>query len=146
MTVDLGHKLTNDDAKKIFENSKNVPSGTTYTWVTKPETNSTGKEKPGKVKVSIPGGETKEIPVAVTVQDTVKPVIKVYKKGPGDTWTEVTEKVTEGKTSYTKIDTYHGDKCELKITATDNSGKVTDLNINSLLTGLTTSDFATKQG
>ncbi|RIY28632.1 peptidase, partial [Bifidobacteriaceae bacterium GH005] len=146
ITVDLGHELTSDDAKKIFENSKNVPSGTTYTWVTKPETNSTGKEKPGKVKVSIPGGETKEIPVAVTVQDTVKPVIKVYKKGPGDTWTEVTEKVTEGKTSYTKIDTYHGDKCELKITATDNSGKVTDLNINSLLTGLTTSDFATKQG
>ena len=146
ITVDLGHNLTEDDAKKIFENSKNVPSGTTYTWVTKPKTNSTDKEKPGTVKVTIPGGETKDIPVAVTVQDTVKPVIKVYKKGPGDTWTEVTEKVTEGNTSYTKIDTYHGDKCELKITATDNSGKVTDLNINSLLTGLSSSDFATKQG
>ena len=146
ITVDLGHELTNDDAKKIFENSKNVPSGTTYTWVTKPETNSTGQEKQGKVRVSIPGGETKDIAVAVTVQDKVKPVIKVYKKGPGETWTEVTEKITEGNTSYTKIDTYHGDKCELKITATDNSGNVTDLNINSLLTGLTTSDFATKQG
>lgn len=146
ITVDLGHELTNDDAKKIFENSKNVPSGTTYTWVTKPETNSTGKEKQGTVKVSIPGGETKEIPVAVTVQDKVKPVIRVYKKGPGDTWTEVTEKVTEGKTSYTKIDTYHGDKCELKITATDNSGNVTDLNINSLLTGLSSSDFESKKG
>lgn len=146
ITVDLGHELTNDDAKKIFENSKNVPSGTTYTWVTKPETNSTGKEKAGKVKVSIPGGETKDIPVAVTVQDTVKPVIRVYKKGPGDTWTEVTEKVTEGNTSYTKIDTYHGDKCELKITATDNSGNVTDLKINSLLTGLSSSDFESKKG
>lgn len=146
ITVDLGHNLTDDDAKKIFENSKNVPSGTTYTWVTKPETNSTGKEKQGTVKVSIPGGETKEIPVAVTVQDKVKPVIRVYKKGPGDTWTEVTEKVTEGKTSYTKIDTYHGDKCELKITATDNSGNVTDLNINSLLTGLSSSDFESKKG
>lgn len=146
ITVDLGHELTNDDAKKIFENSKNVPSGTTYTWVTKPKTDSTGKEKPGTVRVTIPGEKPKEISVAVTVQDTVKPVIKVYKKGPGDTWTEVTEKVTEGKTSYTKIDTYHGDKCELKITATDNSGNVTDLNINSLLTGLSSSDFATKQG
>ena len=146
ITVDLGHELTNDDAKKIFENSKNVPSGTTYTWVTKPKTDSTGKEKPGTVRVSIPGGETKEIPVAVTVQDTVKPVIKVYKKGPGETWTEVTEKVTEGNTSYTKIDTYHGDKCELKITATDNSGNVTDLNINSLLTGLSSSDFESKKG
>lgn len=146
ITVDLGHELTNDDAKKIFENSKNVPSGTTYTWVTKPKTDSTGKENPGTVRVSIPGGETKEIPVAVTVQDKVKPVIRVYKKGPGDTWTEVTEKVTEGKTSYTKIDTYHGDKCELKITATDNSGNVTDLNINSLLTGLSSSDFESKKG
>ena len=146
ITVDLGHELTNDDAKKIFENSKNVPSGTTYTWVTKPETNSTGQEKQGKVRVSIPGGETKDIAVAVTVQDKVKPVIKVYKKGPGETWTEVTEKITEGNTSYTKIDTYHGDKCELKITATDNSGNVTDLNINSLLTGLSSSDFATNQG
>lgn len=146
ITVDLGHNLTDDDAKKIFENSKNVPSGTTYTWVTKPKTDSTGQEKPGTVKVTIPGGETKEIPVAVTVQDTVTPVIKVYKKGPNNTWTEVTDKITEGKVDYTKIDTYHGDKCELKITATDNSGKVTDLNINSLLTGLTTSDFATKQG
>ena len=146
ITVDLGHELTNDDAKKIFENSKNVPSGTTYTWVTKPKTDSTDKEKPGTVRVTIPGEKPKEISVAVTVQDTVKPVIKVYKKGPGDTWTEVTEQVTEGNTNYTKIDTYHGDKCELKITATDNSGKVTDLNINSLLTGLTTSDFATTQG
>ena len=146
ITVDLGHELTEDDAKKIFENSKNVPSGTTYTWVTKPETNSTGKEKAGKVRVSIPGEKPQEISVAVTVQDTVKPVIKVYKKGPGDTWTEVTEKVTEGKTSYTKIDTYHGDKCELKITATDNSGNVTDLNINSLLTGLSSSDFESKKG
>ena len=146
ITVDLGHELTNDDAKKIFENSKNVPSGTTYTWVNKPGTDSTGNEKQGKVRVSIPGGETKDIDVAVTVQDTVKPVIKVYKKGPGDTWTEVTEKITEGNTSYTKIDTYHGDKCELKITATDNSGNVTDLNINSLLTGLSSSDFATNQG
>lgn len=146
ITVDLGHELTNDDAKKIFENSKNVPSGTTYTWVTKPKTDSTGKEKPGTVRVTIPGEKPKEISVAVTVQDTVKPVIKVYKKGPGDTWTEVTEKVTEGKTSYTKIDTYHGDKCELKITATDNSGNVTDLNINSLLTGLSSSDFESKKG
>lgn len=146
ITVDLGHELTNDDAKKIFENSKNVPSGTTYTWVTKPKTDSTVKEKPGTVRVTIPGEKPKEISVAVTVQDTVKPVIKVYKKGPGDTWTEVTEKVTEGKTSYTKIDTYHGDKCELKITATDNSGNVTDLNINSLLTGLSSSDFESKKG
>lgn len=146
ITVDLGHELTNDDAKKIFENSKNVPSGTTYTWVTKPKTDSTGKENPGTVRVTIPGEKPKEISVAVTVQDTVKPVIKVYKKGPGDTWTEVTEKVTEGKTSYTKIDTYHGDKCELKITATDNSGNVTDLNINSLLTGLSSSDFESKKG
>ncbi len=146
ITVDLGHELTNDDAKKIFENSKNVPSGTTYTWVTKPDTKSTDKEKPGKVRVSIPGEKPQEISVAVTVQDTVKPVIKVYKKGPNDTWTEVTEHVTEGNTSYTKIDTYHGDKCELKITATDNSGKVTDLNINSLLTGLSSSDFESKQG
>lgn len=146
ITVDLCHELTNDDAKKIFENSKNVPSGTTYTWVTKPKTDSTGKENPGTVRVTIPGEKPKEISVAVTVQDTVKPVIKVYKKGPGDTWTEVTEKVTEGKTSYTKIDTYHGDKCELKITATDNSGKVTDLKIDRLITGMTSSDFATKQG
>ena len=146
ITVDLGHNLTEDDAKKIFENSKNVPSGTTYTWVNKPETNSTGQEKQGTVKVSIPGGETKDIAVAVTVQDKVKPVIKVYKKGPGNTWTEVTEKITEGKVSYTKIDTYHGDKCELKITATDNSGKVTDLKINNLVAGMSSSDFATKKG
>ncbi|RFD80414.1 peptidase [Gardnerella vaginalis] len=146
ITVELGHELTNDDAKKIFENSKNVPSGTTYTWVTKPKTDSTDKEKPGTVRVSIPGEKPQDINVAVTVQDTVKPVIKVYKKGPGGTWTSVTEKITEGDTSYTKIDTYHGDKCELKITATDNSGKVTDLKINSLLTGLSSSDFESKKG
>lgn len=146
ITVDLGHELTNDDAKKIFENSKNVPSGTTYTWVTKPKTDSTGNEKPGTVKVTIPGGETKDIDVAVTVQDKIKPVIKVYKKGPGNTWTEVTDKITEGKVDYTKIDTYHGDKCELKITATDNSGNVTDLKIDRLVNGMSSSDFATKQG
>ncbi|WP_448905380.1 Rib/alpha-like domain-containing protein, partial [Gemella sp.] len=44
-----------------------LPSGTTYTWVEKPDTNTTPGSKPGKVLITYPDNSTEEVPVTVEV-------------------------------------------------------------------------------
>ena len=48
-------------------NTEGLPSGTTYTWVEKPDTNSTPGSKPGKVLITYPDNSTEEVPVMVEV-------------------------------------------------------------------------------
>ena len=48
-------------------NTNGLPSGTTYTWVEKPDTNTTPGSKPGKVLITYPDKSTEEVPVTVEV-------------------------------------------------------------------------------
>ena len=48
-------------------NTDGLPSGTTYTWVEKPDTNTTPGSKPGKVLITYPDKSTEEVPVTVKV-------------------------------------------------------------------------------
>ena len=48
-------------------NTDGLPSGTTYTWVEKPDTNTTPGSKPGKVLITYPDNSTEEVNVTVEV-------------------------------------------------------------------------------
>ena len=48
-------------------NTDGLPSGTTYTWVEKPDTNTTPGSKPGKVLITYPDNSTEEVTVTVEV-------------------------------------------------------------------------------
>ena len=48
-------------------NTNGLPSGTTYTWVEKPDTNTTPGSKPGKVLITYPDNSTEEVTVTVEV-------------------------------------------------------------------------------
>ena len=48
-------------------NTEGLPSGTTYTWVEKPDTNTTPGSKPGKVLITYPDNSTEEVTVTVEV-------------------------------------------------------------------------------
>ena len=48
-------------------NTENLPKGTTYTWVEKPDTNTTPGSKPGKVLITYPDKSTEEVTVTVEV-------------------------------------------------------------------------------
>ena len=48
-------------------NTDGLPSGTTYTWVEKPDTNTTTGSKPGKVLITYPDNSTEEVTVTVEV-------------------------------------------------------------------------------
>ena len=48
-------------------NKEGLPSGTTYTWVEKPDTNTTPGSKPGKVLITYPDNSTEEVTVTVEV-------------------------------------------------------------------------------
>ena len=48
-------------------NTENLPKGTTYTWVEKPDTNTTPGSKPGKVLITYPDKSTEEVTVTVNV-------------------------------------------------------------------------------
>ena len=48
-------------------NTDGLPKGTTYTWVEKPDTNTTPGSKPGKVLITYPDNSTEEVTVTVEV-------------------------------------------------------------------------------
>ena len=48
-------------------NTDGLPKGTTYTWVEKPDTNTTPGNKPGKVLITYPDHSTEEVTVTVNV-------------------------------------------------------------------------------
>ena len=48
-------------------NTEGLPKGTTYTWVEKPDTNTTPGSKPGKVLITYPDNSTEEVTVTVEV-------------------------------------------------------------------------------
>ena len=142
ITVDLGHPLDNTDAKKAIAHANKLPKGTTFTWSTetdgKPDTSKLGKEKSGKVIVTIPTNDPRNprvetVNVKVTVRDNKSPEVKIQQND-GSDYKDIaikTETESGGKifTQIATITTYRGDKNDIKITATDNSGEVTTLTL-----------------
>ena len=147
ITVDLGHKLDDNDAKKAIANSRKLPKGTKFAWAKdgKPDTSTVGKEKSGKVIVTIPTNDknhprVETVDVKVTVRDSKEPEVTIKQKGNDGNYKDVQITVDSSQKVVTKtatITTYRGDKNDIKITATDNSGNVKTLTLTPKTPGET---------
>lgn len=149
ITVDLGHKLTERDAEKaIADGRKLKKAGAKFAWSTEndgtPDTSTVGKEKSGKVIVTIPTNDPKHprvetVDVKVTVRDNESPKVAIQQKGEGGTYNTINGEYPDGPkhAQVFTITTYRGDKNDIKITATDNSGNVTTLTLTPKTPGET---------
>ncbi|MDK8691370.1 Rib/alpha-like domain-containing protein [Gardnerella swidsinskii] len=150
IAVDLGHKLTEKDAEKAIANGRKLKkAGATFKWSTEtggtPDTSTVGKEKTGKVIVTIPTNDPKNprvetVDVKVTVKDHKEPEVTIQQKGNDGNYNNVPITVDSSQKVVTKtatITTYRGDKNDIKITATDNSGNVTTLTLTPKTPGET---------
>ena len=163
-----GSTLTNTQAQSAVmkaTNSQNLPTGTTYEWVANASgaaatnlTVSTYGEETRYVKVTLPktreaGPDSaaatqvnpyKVIEVKVKVNETVKPTVKLVSDN-GD----VTLSESTATNALPKVTVYRGENATVTVKASDNTGKVQNLTITNLPTGLTpdtnnrTSDNAT---
>lgn len=151
-----GTSLTASQAQAAVSktnNSANLPAGTTYEWV-KSETDATALTDAEKnvtefgeitryVKVTLPKvSETgpnanqvqkyKIIPVTLKVNETVKPVVKLV----GDDGQDIT--LTEGTAdaNLPKVTVYRGEKSNVTIKASDNTGKIQELRGNGMPNGI----------
>lgn len=149
IAVDLGHKLTEKDAEKAIANGRKLKkAGATFKWSTEtggtPDTSTVGKEKTGKVIVTIPTNDknhprVETVAVKVTVRDNESPKVAIQQKGDGGTYNTINGTHLSGPKDAPVfiINTYRGDKNDIKITATDNSGEVTTLTLTPKTPGET---------
>ncbi|MFU0531209.1 Rib/alpha-like domain-containing protein [Gardnerella vaginalis] len=150
ITVDLGHKLSEKDAEKAIANGRKLKkAGATFKWSTEtggtPDTSTIGKEKTGKVIVTIPTNDkdhprVETVNVKVTVKDSKEPEVTIKQKGNDGSYKDVQITVDSSQKVVTKtatITTYRGDKNDIKITATDNSGNVKTLTLTPKTPGET---------
>lgn len=149
IAVDLGHKLTEKDAEKAIANGRKLKkAGATFKWSTEtggtPDTSTVGKEKTGKVIVTIPTNDknhprVETVAVKVTVRDNESPKVAIQQKGDGGTYNTIDPGYPDGPKypPVFTITTYRGDKNDIKITATDNSGEVTTLTLTPKTPGET---------
>lgn len=148
ITVDLGHKLDEKDAKKAIANHRSLPKGTKFAWSKEtngtPDTSTVGKEKSGKVIVTIPTNDknhprVETVDVKVTVRDNESPKVAIQQKGDGGTYNTIDPGYPDGPKypPVFTITTYRGDKNDIKITATDNSGNITTLTLTPKTPGET---------
>lgn len=149
IAVDLGHKLTEKDAEKAIANGRKLKkAGATFKWSTEtggtPDTSTVGKEKTGKVIVTIPTNDknhprVETVDVKVTVRDNESPKVAIQQKGDGGTYNTIDPGYPDGPKypPVFTITTYRGDKNDIKITATDNSGEVTTLTLTPKTPGET---------
>ena len=146
ITVDLHHKLDEGDAKKAIANSRKLPKKTKFAWAQdgKPDTSTVGKEKEGTVIVTIPTNDPEKpqvetVKVKVTVKDRKEPEVKIQQKVDGGTYNTIDAGHPDGPKHppVFTINTYRGDKNDIKITATDNSGEVTTLTLTPKTPGET---------
>ena len=80
-------KQGSDPSAEGSINTEGLPKGTTYTWVEKPDTNTTPGNKPGKVLITYPDNSTEEVTVTVEVtpqKDDYNPQPKVQTITNGD--------------------------------------------------------------
>ena len=151
-----GSTLTNTQAESAVmkaTNSQNLPTGTTYEWVANASgaaatnlTVSTYGEETRYVKVTLPktreaGPDSaaatqvnpyKVIEVKVKVNETVKPTVKLVSDNG-----EVTLSALTAEESLPKVTVYRGENATITVKASDNTGKVQNLTITNLPTGLT---------
>lgn len=151
ITVNLGQTLDEKWAKKTIANHRSLPKRTKFAWSTEtggtPNTSTVGKEKPGKVVVTIPTNDpnnpqVETVDVKVTVKDSESPKVTIQQKGEGGTYNTINGEYPDGPkhAQVFTITTYRGDKNDIKITATDNSGNVTTLALTPKTPGETEKD------
>ena len=151
-----GSTLTSSQAESAVmkaTNSQNLPTGTTYEWVANASgaaatnlTVSTYGEETRYVKVTLPktreagpdsaaatqANPYKVIEVKVKVNETVKPTVKLVSDNGDVTLSESTPEA-----SLPKVTVYRGENATITVKASDNTGKVQNLTITNLPTGLT---------
>ena len=145
-SVEINKELGDEDAKKTIARANKLPKGTKFTWAKdgKPNTSTVGTEKDGTVIVTIPTNDPKKpqvetVKVKVTVKDRKEPEVKIQQKVDGGTYNTIDAGYPNGKKHppVFTINTYRGDKNDIKITATDNSGEVTTLTLTPKTPGET---------
>ena len=150
-----GSTLTNSQAQSAVmkaTNSQNLPTGTTYEWVANAlgavATNltvSTYGEETRYVKVTLPktreaGPDSaaatqvnpfKVIEVKVKVNETVKPTVKLVSDNGDVTLSESTPEA-----NLPKVTVYRGEKANVTIKASDNTGKIKELRGSGMPNGI----------
>ena len=154
--VNNGEKLSATQAASAVvktPTSQALPAGTTYEWV-KSATDPTALTDTEKnvtefgeitryVKVTLPKvSETgpnanrvqpyKIIPVTLKVNETVKPVVKLV----GDDGQDITLIEGTADANLSKVTVYRGEKANVTIKASDNTGKILELRGNGMPNGI----------
>ena len=156
ITVNNGATLTEANAKAAVTKvagSEDLPAGTTYEWVADENgtalTNKTVTEfgeATRYVKVTLPKSQetsdnspaatqrqsSKIIRVTVKVNETVKPTVKLVQNNQDITLSESTT-----TNALPKVTVYRGEKAEITVKASDNTGKLSRFATSGLPSGVT---------
>ena len=156
ITVNNGATLTEANAKAAVTKvagSEDLPAGTTYEWVADENgtalTNKTVTEfgeATRYVKVTLPKSQetsdnspaatqrqsSKIIRVTVKVNETVKPTVKLVQNNQDTTLSESTPEAR-----VPKVTVYRGEKAEITVKASDNTGKLSRFATSGLPSGVT---------
>ncbi|MFS9218215.1 Rib/alpha-like domain-containing protein, partial [Streptococcus mitis] len=156
ITVNNGATLTEANAKAAVTKvagSEDLPAGTTYEWVADENgtalTNKTVTEFGEAiryVKVTLPKSQetsdnspaatqrqsSKIIRVTVKVNETVKPTVKLVQNNQDTTLSESTPEAR-----VPKVTVYRGEKAEITVKASDNTGKLSRFATSGLPSGVT---------
>ena len=156
ITVNNGATLTEANAKAAVTKvagSEDLPAGTTYEWVADENgtalTNKTVTEfgeATRYVKVTLPKSQetsdnspaatqrqsSKIIRVTVKVNETVKPTVKLVQNNQDTTLSEST-----ATNALPKVTVYRGEKAEITVKASDNTGKLSRFATSGLPSGVT---------
>ena len=156
ITVNNGATLTEANAKAAVTKvagSEDLPAGTTYEWVADENgtalTNKTVTEfgeATRYVKVTLPKSQetsdnspaatqrqsSKIIRVTVKVNETVKPTVKLVQNNQDTTLSESTT-----TNALPKVTVYRGEKAEITVKASDNTGKLSRFATSGLPSGVT---------
>ena len=156
ITVNNGATLTEANAKAAVTKvagSEDLPAGTTYEWVADENgtalTNKTVTEfgeATRYVKVTLPKSQetsdnspaatqrqsSKIIRVTMKVNETVKPTVKLVQNNQDTTLSEST-----ATNALPKVTVYRGEKAEITLKASDNTGKLSRFATSGLPSGVT---------
>lgn len=92
--VQQGGVIADDVAREQIANAEEAPAGTTFEWVTKPDTSKPG-EVTGEVKVTVPGRQPQNVTVRYLIQGSDAPEVFVPKVTDDVQRVEVGEAVPE---------------------------------------------------
>ncbi|RFT34272.1 hypothetical protein CG401_00115, partial [Bifidobacteriaceae bacterium NR019] len=106
----------------ISETSKkDLPKGTTYSWVKEPDWNKPGKDTTATIRITFPDGSHVDVSPKLTVTDTIKPVIEKPDLGTA----------SHGGKDHYLLKVHRGEKFDLTLKVHDNTGKIVGASLDN---------------